>query len=386
MPPPPEIILTVTNDLTYDQRMHRICTTLANAGYKVTLVGREQPASLPLDKRNYDQVRLSCRYQKGKLFYLGYNWRLYRYLSNLTGNLKRAGKKVAVCAIDLDTILPVLRIAKKRNLPRVYDAHELFTELTEVKRRPFIYALWKWVERTAVPQFKNGYSVNQFIVDELNRRYGVGYEVIRNMPFSTVPSAIGKNLPMQKLPPSFFLYQGAINEGRCFETLLPAMKSVTVPLVIAGNGNFFEQAKQLAVQNKVEDKIIFLGYVKPADLTQITPTAIAGITIFENTGLNQYYSLANRYFDYIQAGIPQLCVNYPEYAALNKQHETALLIDDLSPASIAASLNKLMVDDVLHNRLTQNCTAAAEAFCWEREAEKLVAYWNTVLPINSTGE
>jgi len=65
----PHIIFTVTNDLTYDQRMERICSTMANAGYKVTLVGRTMPGSVALDKRSYGQVRLNCRYHKGKLFY-----------------------------------------------------------------------------------------------------------------------------------------------------------------------------------------------------------------------------------------------------------------------------------------------------------------------------
>ncbi len=35
------IFCTVTNDLNYDQRMIRICTSLVRAGYEVVLVGRE---------------------------------------------------------------------------------------------------------------------------------------------------------------------------------------------------------------------------------------------------------------------------------------------------------------------------------------------------------
>ena len=387
MPLPPQIIFTVTNDLTYDQRMQRICTSLANAGYQTTLVGRQQPASLPLDEKTYRQVRLKCRYQSGKLFYVEYNWRLYRYLFTTIKAAKEAGNNIAVCAIDLDTIMPALRIAKKFNLPGVYDAHELFSELTEVKRRPLIHSIWKWVEQMAVPQFNHGYSVNQFIVDELNRRYGVKYEVVRNMPLSKKSQNNTQPLLNFLLPETpFFLYQGAVNEGRSFETLIPAMKWVPAKLVIAGNGNFFEQAKKLAAIHEVGDKIIFTGSLKPEQLIQITPMALAGITIFQNTGLNQLYSLANRYFDYIQAGIPQLCVNYPEYKVLNNQFETALLIDDLSPENIATGLNKLLEDTVLHTRLKENCTAAAKAFCWENESQKLVAYWNAVLPINPTSD
>ena len=62
------IIFTVTSDLTYDQRMIRICTSLANAGYNVTLVGRKMKASLPLSPQPFKQKRINCLFEKGKLF------------------------------------------------------------------------------------------------------------------------------------------------------------------------------------------------------------------------------------------------------------------------------------------------------------------------------
>lgn len=382
MMPFPEIVFTVTNDLTYDQRMHRICTSLCQAGYKIKLIGRQLPASPPLDQQPFEQVRLTCRFNTGKLFYLEYNLKLYRYLAAYTKG--KAAGSTALCAIDLDTILPVLQVSRKRKIPVAYDAHELFTELVEVKRRKIISAIWNRVERIAVPKIPHGYTVNDFIAGEFKRRYGVDYAVVRNMPARQhLPAGDFYHFKQQLPAGGFFLYQGAVNEGRCFETLIPAMKQVNASLVIAGEGNFFEKAKAITRQNGLEDKVIFLGYLKPAALKALTPMARAGITIFENLGLNQYYSLANRYFDYIQGGIPQLCVDYPEYHALNKLHETALLINNTSPNDIAGGLNKLLYDDVLYGRLRQACPAAAAAFNWEKEAEKLVAFWKNLLPIPS---
>src|ERR1700741_2550650 len=93
------IVLTVTSDPNYDQRMIRICTTLHNAGYHVTLIGRERPNSKPLIQRHFKQVRIKQRIDSGKLFYFLYNLKLFLLLL-----FKRMD---AVCAIDLDTILPV---------------------------------------------------------------------------------------------------------------------------------------------------------------------------------------------------------------------------------------------------------------------------------------
>src|SRR5438128_9931470 len=98
-----KIFFTVTNDLSYDQRMQRICGSLASNGYEVTLVGRNKRSSPPLVKMNFNQKRITCWFQKGKWFYREYNCRLFLYLF-----FRRMD---AICAIDLDTILPCLYIS-----------------------------------------------------------------------------------------------------------------------------------------------------------------------------------------------------------------------------------------------------------------------------------
>lgn len=358
------IILTVTNDLTYDQRMQRICTSLAQNGYNVTLVGRRLSTSKPLTQQPFKQKRLRCLFTKGMLFYAEYNLRLFFWLL-----FKPAD---AFCAIDLDTILPVLFVSALRGKKRVYDAHELFTEQIEITSRPAIYKIWLAIEKFTVPKFKHGYTVNKFIAAEFARRYNVSYQVIKNMPLYTGDSSVAKP------PEKFIIYQGAVNEGRCFETLIPAMQQVNARLVICGNGNFFNQVQQLIKRYNVEDKVELKGYVLPAGLKRITPTAHVAVTLFEGTGLNQYYSLGNRFFDYIMACVPQVCVNYPEYKAINDIYNIALLIDDTNTETIAAALNKLLADDVLYTLLADNCKLARKHLQWQAEEKRLAAFYNSL--------
>ena len=377
----PVIIFTVTNTLSYDQRMQRICGTLAKAGYKILLVGRSSEEAPTLGSMPFEQLRLAISHQKGKRFYAEYNWKLYDFLCKSISDLQKKGHKVAVCAIDLDTILPCFFVSKKFSLVRVYDAHELFTELIEVKSRKLIHRIWLQIERFAVPKFSEGYTVNEFIANEFHRRYGVNYAVVRNLPVRKKESPAGLEV-LPKLPLGrFLLYQGAVNEGRSFETLIPAMKEIPIPLVIAGTGNFLAQTKTLVATHGVAEKVIFLGDVLPQQLQAITPKAFVGLTLFEPSGLNQYYSLANRFFDYIQAGIPQICVGYPEYKTLCKTNSPALLIDDTSSKTIAEAVNKLLNDAVLHNLIKTNADAAAEVLCWENEAIKLIEFWKRIFTL-----
>lgn len=374
------IYCTVTNDLSFDQRMHRICGSLARAGYKVTLVGRSTANSLPLDHQPFEQVRLNVSPEKGKRFYWAYNKALFRFLQTKAQAHQQPGAaNMAICAIDLDSIVPCLLVSKKYRLPRLYDAHELFTELTEVKRRPWIAAIWKVIEAWCVPQFQYGYTVNQFIADEFSRRYRVKYAVVRNMPmpagntfFEALPAALS-------LPERFFLYQGAVNEGRAFDELIAAMKETSLPLVIAGDGNYMEQVKSLIAAHGVADKVFLTGHLKPAVLRGLTQRAFAGITLFNNSGLNQYYSLANRFFDYVQAGKPQVCVRYPEYEHLNQQHEVAVLVNEVAPGEISQAMNLLAKDAVLYETLAGQSTVAATVWNWTEEEKNMLQVWANCL-------
>jgi glycosyltransferase involved in cell wall biosynthesis len=357
------IFFTVTNDLSYDQRMIRICSSLASAGYDVTLVGRKMKNSIPLVRTPFIQKRLMCLFGKGKLFYVEYQLRLLFFLL--------FKKMDMVCAIDLDTILPCYLISVAKKIPRVYDAHELFCEMKEVVSRPAIYQVWKRIERFAVPKFKDGYTVNAIIAHELKKMYGVEYEVIRSVstlrPFYRVPHE-----------EKYILYQGAVNEGRSFETLIPAMHQVNARLIICGDGNFLPQARKLVNSYGLENKIIFKGKLAPSELNEFTRTAYIGVTLFENTGKSNYYSLANRFFDYLHAGVPQVCVNYPAYQEINNLHQVAVLVKNLQPESLAEAMNDLLDNETLHDLLVQNCLKARELYNWQQEEKKLLAFYQTI--------
>jgi glycosyltransferase involved in cell wall biosynthesis len=397
------IVFTVTNDISYDQRMHRICSSLAAHGFQVRIIGVKRRESIPLPipplyHASYQQQRLNCFFQKGPLFYLEFNIKLFILLCSLSYD--------TACAIDLDTILPVWWATWLRRKKRVYDAHEYFTDMKEVRTRPRVQSVWKWIERSALPHFKVGYTVNQHLADLFYERLQIKLEVIRNLP-STQNQSI--NIPQispekgavlaedainedkiyfnftsnnlvqllnNQFKSKFIIYQGAVNHGRGFEQLIPAMQWVNAPLLIVGQGNFLAQTTALIEAYGLEQKVFIHPPIPPAELKMLTPLAHIGITIFEAEGVNQFYSLANRFFDYMAAGVPQVCVNYPMYAEIVEANPFALLINNIEPSTIAAALNNLLSDDVLYNRLQQECSKATKVLNWENESNQLIAFYS----------
>ena len=176
------------------------------------------------------------------------------------------------------------------------------------------------------------------------------------------------------------LYQGALNAGRGIETLLEAMQHLdNVQLWLAGEGDLSDALRRQAVELGLENKVRFLGYVKPDDLKTLTAQAWLGLNLLENRGLSYYYSLANKFFDCVQAEVPVLTMNFPEYRALNAEHEVAVLLDELSPEAVAGAVRQLLDDPAAYQRLQANCRAAREVWNWEREQEVLLKVWKEVI-------
>ncbi|MFD2720732.1 glycosyltransferase [Hymenobacter monticola] len=370
------LLFAVTTDLCFDQRMQRICGSLAAAGYQVQLVGWERPTSPPLTPQPYQQHRLRGWFQKGKLFYVEYNLRLFFYLLS-----QRAA---AWCACDLDTALPVWLRARLGGQPLVYDAHELFTEVPEVVARPAVQRVWRWVEGFIVPRARLAYTVGPALARLFEGRYGRPFGVVRNV--SRLRD--GETLPpaTSSAPPGgYILYQGALNVGRGLEQLLDAMPQVAGRLVICGEGDLSAdlraQAERLGLL--ASGQVEFRGFVLPEALREVTRHAAVGIMLLENVGLSYYYSLANKFFDYVHAGIPQVLIDFPEYRTLNDEFDVAELVSDLAPTTLARALNRLLRDEpARYQYLAANCRLAAPRLSWQHEEQELRRLWGSISSIS----
>ncbi|WP_354577576.1 glycosyltransferase [Hymenobacter sp. UYP22] len=373
---PPRLVFTVTTDLNYDQRMQRICGSLAQAGYAVLLVGRQWPTSQPLQPQPYQQHRLRCWFARGKLFYLEFNLRLLLYLLS-----QRAA---AWCAIDLDTALPVWLRARLGGQPFVYDAHELFTEVPEVVARPRVQRVWRVIEDFIVPRAALAYTVGPALACVFEQRHGRAFQVVRNISRLTENGPSPASLPAAT---PIILYQGALNAGRGLEQLLAAMPRVKGRLVICGEGDLSGALRaQAAGLGLVQSgQVEFRGFVLPTALRELTRQATVGVMLLENQGLSYYYSLANKFFDYLHAGIPQVTSDFPEYRALNEQFAVADLVPDLEPTTLAAALNRLLPggDAGHYQQLAANCRRARLVLNWQQEQQHLRQLYAHLIPLTT---
>lgn len=357
--------------------MQRICSSLDDHGYHVLLVGRY------LVKDNIDFTfptkRIKCWFNSGILFYTEYNMRLLFFLL--------FSKMDVLCSIDLDTLLSGRIVCLLRNKKQVYDAHEYFTESPELDDRPIIKKVWEGIARITIPYVYSGYTVNKSISNFLSERYGKELEVVRNLPFRDLEDSglsdvkITSDLSATSVNnnTSYLLYQGVLNQGRGLEALIKSMHNIPdIPLWIAGDGDIKKDLEALVLQESLTGRIRFLGKLAPAKLKEITNNAAIGFNLLDPNNKNYYYSLANKYFDYMMGGIPSISMNFPEYAMIHNDIPFSVLIDTLEEKEIVDATLSLLKDKKKYKEIQANCVLASQKYNWQTEEKQLLEFYENV--------
>lgn len=360
------ISISVINDLAGDQRIHRIATTLQEAGFQVRVIGRKLPDSLPLPGRSYQTKRMRLIFKKGKFFYLEYNLRLFLLLLFSKVDILNAN--------DLDTLLANVWVSRLRRKKLVYDSHEIFTEVPELIHRPATRAIWLALEKRLFPALLNVYTVNGSLARIYQEKYSVPVKVIRNLPFA-------RPFPAKATPRPILLYQGAVNLGRGIDLMIKAMQYMPqAELWIVGKGDVLPEMQALVEELSLGERVKFWGFMALEQLSKITRQARIGLSLEEDRGANYRYASPNKVYDYIQSGLAVLVSDLPEMRALIEQYQVGAILAfaQRDPMSLANLLLEMLQDQQAFDEWRQNCQKAAKELNWEREREKLLAIYQNL--------
>ena len=359
--------VSVINDLVTDNRVNKSCMALIECGYDVTLVGRKLSNSLPIPNWTFKTIRLKMIFKKGPLFYFFFNLRLF-----FVGLINKTD---LFYANDLDTLAPMFLLSKLKKKPLIYDSHELFCEVPELKSSRIKKSIWQKLEGYIIPKLQTCITVNVSIAKIYEAKYNVPFHIIRNISDfdqSFIPkSRVQLSLPEDK---KIILLQGAgINVDRGAEELIDAMEFVqNAVLYIIGSGDVWENLKQKVSFNKsIQNKVVLINKLPKSELINYTFNADLGLSIDKNTNLNYLYSLPNKIFDYIQAEIPILASRLPEIENIILQYKIGDFIDDHNPKTIANKLNEMLYSQQLSS-YKKYLAIAKKEITWKSEKEKLL--------------
>ena len=364
-------LVSVINDLSTDQRVDKVCKTLQKCGYIVLLVGRKKKNSLPMENRMYKTHRMKLIFEKEAVFYAEFNIRLFFFLL--------FHKSDILISNDLDTLLPNFLISKIKRIPLVYDSHEYFIGVPELEKNGFARKIWLAIEKWIFPKLKHVFTVNQSIAELYQKQYNININIVRNIPLKRL-TTISKTreelgLPMDK---KIIILQGAgINIDRGVEELVQSMQWIKNSiLLIIGNGDIIESLKTKTDELQLNEKVKFINRLTYNELINYTANADLGLTVDKDSNLNYKFSLPNKLFDYISAGIPVLASNLPEVKRIVEKYKVGEILYSHKPEIMAQTIENMLNNKEKLLEYKANTKIAATELCWENEEIELNKVYN----------
>jgi len=370
----PRVAFSVTNCICHDQRVMKIAGTISRLGCDIIIIGRKSGHCCNSDSVPFPTRRFRMIFKRGFFFYKFFNIRLFIYLL--------FHKNGILVSNDLDTLLPNFLVSKIRNLPLVYDSHEYFTGVPELQNRKFVKWIWKSIEKFIFPYLKHVITVSDSIATQYEKEYRLRPLTVRNCARKSdqiVPFSRGElELNAEHL---LLIFQGSgINADRGGEELIDAIAiTEDVSLLIIGSGDKFEILIEKTKNQGLSERIKFIPILPWETLMRYTRSVDAGLSLDKNSNLNYSFSLPNKLFDYISAGIPVIASDLPEISKVINEYNCGILVSEVTSGEISKAIKVLRDNRGLLSELKRNSVIASESIIWDTESLKVADLYRSIL-------
>lgn len=260
----------------------------------------------------------------------------------------------------------------------VYDTHELETETCAMSRTRKI--LSKLLERLLI------YHVESVLVvsDSIARWYRNHYDlkevnVIKNVPYGKHSRREHSNILKERFSIQddeiLFIYQGILGRSRGIEFLLNVFSNVDKKrhVVFMGFGDLENMVKQY--ENRFSN-IHFHPAVKPEEIVKYTSSADIGVHLPENNCLSYFYSLPNKFFEYLLSGLPVIVGDFPEMGKIIDNYKCGWKVP-VDQTSVLNLIEDITIRDIERKKnIVFNCK---DEFSWEKEEKELLRVYHKLM-------
>lgn len=369
----------VLNPFTHDSRVLRQCEALAGAGHEVELFAlhsndlpRIETAGGPSRSFQVRRFELSTRgWSKTKPV------QAIKY-AECTGRMIREGIRFRPGVVHANDFLALpigLAIARATGAKLVYDSHELWRgSMHQATFDSRLFDLALKLEGPLARRADSVITVSESIASILERDLRIARPtVVRNMPRHRSATASRRNLhELLDLPSDtpLVLYVGGTARGYGVQTLVEAFAKISsrAELVVirseSGNGALRDAR--------------CLPPVAPDELVALASGATIGVCPIEDACESYRYSLPNKLFEYVQAGLPVIASDLPEMSRLVLDHGIGETFPAGDSSALAGVIDRLLRAPELLSRYRAAARLAARELSWENESRTLLEVYRHV--------
>lgn len=181
---------------------------------------------------------------------------------------------------------------------------------------------------------------------------------------------------------TILIMQGAgINHDRGYEEAIMAMEFLpdNFLLLIIGNGVVIDKLKSLTISMDLGQKVTFIPKVPYEELGSYTQQAFLGLSLDKPVSINNEFSLPNKIFDYMKAGVPVLSSSLPEIRKILEQFGVGRCIDKVDPEIIARNVLEIYNDPETYRRWKLNTSTALKELNWDKEKPVLLEIYRELI-------
>ena len=369
------------SDITSESRMMKITASLVTFGFfqKIWLIGVLSPSTAP--EQTIDVHRTIYRFPRAAhitqsstltklLATWRWSWSVWKFLR---------GQRIACINCHSLPVLPLCVALKFRHKAvLVYDTHELETE-TSVSRG-VRKKLAKLLEHILIPFADITFVVGAMIADWYRDTYAMKRPyVVRNVPDQKSAELLPRAASSLRVrlglgdDALIVLYLGKLSVNRGIERLLDVFSQITNPvhLVFMGDGQL---TQMIAHYSTLHPTIHYLPPVPMAEVVAYARGADMGVSVIDHSCLSYTYAMPNKFFEYLQAGVPVLIGDMPEQREIIEQYKAGWLLPENDEEAVFF-INGLTLADVREKQ--RNAEAIAGEFTWAKEAQVLKEAYQT---------
>ena len=277
-------------------------------------------------------------------------------------------------ANDFDVLFMVF-LSRYRKANIVYDAHEIYAKNSNVNRIKVLSLLVQKIERRLINNVSGFITVSHAAKAYYQKmKYPKTPEVVTNAP-------IKQELDLNKHKHRYFevVYQGQIVADRGYdEFLLAAQIEKGTSFVIRGFGPIENHLKEIKSKMHIQN-CIFDDAVEVSELVPKLTESHVGVVLTKPVSVNYEYTVSNKIFECIHAGVPVILSPVKEHQYLNKRYEFGIVIDSVTPEHIAQAVHTLRTNQELYQKLRNNAIQASNELNWQKESEKLKRMYSSKL-------